>query len=140
MEQEGMYQAGGNVSWLNVIPVHGGFGARCSASVSDLLSIIDQLWLCSSAVDVHGKLRLLFPCILDVGLERPDEASEPELWEQSLVVLAGVPLLQAWYVAVGRAIRERDEVWLKLLWDAGLGVTLRFRSGLASIKDSPSSL
>ncbi len=55
LEREGMYQAGGNVCWVNAVP--DGVRARSSASVADLLSIIDRLWLRSSAVDLAASAR-----------------------------------------------------------------------------------
>ena len=126
----GMYEAGGSLLWLDP-----GFqGEHVSMLHQEpqwpvLVQYQEQFFsreACSQAEEgeqASGLGRLVFPMTLEAY-----EADLARDWAQMprhLSLLAGQPMLLAWYLAAARALQQSDDTLLLQLWQAALTCTIR---------------
>ena len=71
--------------------------------------------------------RLVFPIVVPVHVSTVSAAAVPE---KGMAVISGHVYLYGWYLAVFRAVAQRDEKLLAALWQVGLTTTIFVRLNL----------
>jgi hypothetical protein len=124
----GFYQAACNIPWLSPMTATAFYGGVAPSwqAVHDASS---SLWGKASAV--CDPQRLLLPLVVGVGVFAPEEV-DADTFEQSLVTLGAHTVLRGRYFAVARAMLAGDQAYLRMVWEAGLSVTVLVESGLTN--------
>ena len=127
----GMYEAGGSLMWLDP-----GFHGEHVPMLQQepqwpvLVQYQEQFFsrtACGPAEDVpeqaSGLGRLVFPMTLEAY--ETDLARDWAVMPRHLSLLAGQPMLLAWYLAAVRALQASDNALLLQLWQAALTCTIK---------------
>ena len=75
--------------------------------------------------------RIIFPIELEVLIYHASDLEVPE-FNANLELIGPRLVVWAWYVAMTHAIMNKDSEWVRLLWEAGRTVTVRFMLESAS--------
>ena len=138
IETTGMYEAGGNIFWADMNLSSAGrlsdVFLREEPAMQQVLDYSDQFF--SLTEPVHGSeatARLVYPDVLETAA--PDinalfAGGAPNVGTtlpSKLNLVAGHPLLFAWYWSMGAALRGSDSARVRALWQCGLTCTMRVR-------------
>ena len=141
IESASMYEAGGNLMWLDP-----GFVGEAAALLhpepawGTVVRYREQYFsrkACVKPADADASSnvgqstsaslgRILFPCVLEAYSD--DAARDWSQMPTSMRLLGGQAIVLAWYLAAGRAMLERDDDLLKMLWQAALTCTIRVQA------------
>ena len=132
----GMYEAGGNLTWLD--PSLSGVPevARSEPAWALVIQYASQYFSPAVAIpDASGQKglgRIVFPFspieayVKDIDHMFTGGASEKgKTMPEKLVLLTGHAMLYAWWLATARAVRAKDSGHVKLLWECALTCTIR---------------
>ena len=124
----GLYEAGGSLFWLDPGFVGGHVPLLHQAPQWSVVAKYTQEFFsrtaCGAAEEGESGLgRLLFPCVVEAY--ECDAGRDWSKMPRSLKLLAGQPMLFAWYLAAARALQRSDDALLTVLWQAALTCTVR---------------
>ena len=124
----GLYEAGGSLFWLDPGFVGGHVPLLHQAPQWSVVAKYAQEFFgrtaCGAAEEGESGLgRLLFPCVVEAY--ECDAERDWSKMPRSLKLLAGQPMLFAWYLAAARALQRSDDALLTVLWQAALTCTVR---------------
>lgn len=133
VETTSMYEAGGNVFWVNWHPLQG--APRAIAGDPPRWSSVQELttkyFTAAAFIDSGSRHRLVFPAPLLVHAKSLDQV-KCEHFDSSLELLSGHVFVYAWALGMQHAMVNSDASLIRALWEAALTVTLTLRVGLTN--------
>jgi hypothetical protein len=138
VETTSMYEAGGNLLWADM---NLGAASRNSEhvineepSMQQVIDYAEQFFtLKGGGVSPSMQLSLVYPDVLETvvadvnALFSGGAPSAGKTLPSKVNLVAGHPLLFAWYWSAGLALRDNDLVRVRALWQCALSCTIRVR-------------
>lgn len=137
LETTNMYEAGGNVMWLNPFPESADAQviAGDPPSWSQVVEIQELHFNLSAVAAPHGKtFQHIFPIAIPVDVSSLDVVRGRTSFPGSLSIITGHVYLYAWFFGMWQALQAGNMAAVASLWRAGLTVTIHVRAGLTEVE------
>ena len=137
IETTSMYEAGGNLLWVNWRPPPAG-KADIIAGQQPRWSHVNEVaeryyWEAAMVGGSGGRLRIAFPVSLLLHAESLGDLQGDAGFAGSLVMLVGHVWVWGWVVGMHTAIQTGNTALIRALWESALTVTLHVRVGMTDI-------